>query len=265
MNFTARSFWTLIKCEAWEYRAWWTWIFVACLLPSGAGILWMIIEHQLKNPHAAFFGGPLLIYWCGSLALLESSILALGHASHGVFDEKQEGSQGFWMAWPVPVVLRLYAKATAIAVGWPLLAWLYITILTGGTGLLMIALSPADEAISLLSSTWLTLSKACLGTSVLSFPTVGIWLWHSTHAPKSPWLWGWMTAASVGAVAWFLAGQWNWGGYLALGPAWVAGALLTHTPEAQPWLMAPGAYGICILVGLGALWMAGRRYGHALD
>lgn len=244
---------TLVLREAWEYRDWWTSIFAVCVLAGCGFILATQIQHSHPDPEVNAGQVMITLRWCMGFFLGGAGILAMSHAAHGVFDERQDGSISFWQSWPVSEKTRLIAKSIAISFGWPLLAgaaslivWLFSFCLVGiqSGGIAFIA-----PSLSFLG----TLLMACVLSAAWAWPITCLWLWCSSVASKSPWLWAWALGTALAGIGiLFHLPLLPMAATIILGPAYGFFVQATGMDMSLlPWV--PGSLSWCLICLLGGL------------
>ena len=264
MPHTLRAFLTLIRREAWEYRAWWTILLWAIVGVGAIGLCIMTGQARSHDPDALAFQDSFFLRWNHGLFLGGAGIMALAHAAHGVFDERQDRSIGFWQSFPVPEHMRLLAKSVAIAWGWPLLA------ATADSALTVVALAKslamghfAAQWVQVFP-TWTRMIIDCGLAAAWSWPLVCGWLCCSAIAPRTPWAWGIAGGAAMYFVAQALGLEpWGMAGAVALGPALPALAGATGEWARLPWQTGSVAWFLSYPLGWGVLRVAARRVGDA--
>lgn len=259
-----RPFFTLVKREAWEYRDWWTYVMGACLLAGVVGIGVLEWTQPMAGDDGSGFRDAFFLRWFHGLMLVGGGILALAHAAHGVYDERQDRSIGFWQSWPVPESTRLLAKSTAIAFGWPLIGVVASTILTIVLLLASFVLGKDWPYYDHILAMWLSLVKASALAGAWAWPAVCGWLWCSTNAKTAPWAWGVGVAALVYAAAWSIGiDGTRLALAIALGPALAAVSSAVGEPGLLPWAVGSIGWLASCLAGWAALVHAARNIGDA--
>ena len=266
MSNLARALPILVRREAWEYRAWWTHVLWAVLALVALGMIGIELQSPTREPGALAFQDAFFLRWNHALFLGGTGLMALAHAAHAVFDERQDRSIGFWQSFPIPERSRLLAKSMAITLGWPLLAAAADTALclfALAKALVIGRLFPAWEQIL---PVWQEMMNGCLLTAAWSWPLVCGWLLCSAVAPRTPWAWGWLAAAmtyfvaaSVGMDPWPVAAA------IALGPLLPAIASVSGEVSRLPWDVGSVAWFASYLAGWGALNLAATRVGDAAE
>lgn len=261
-----RVFWTLTKREAWEYRDWWTWVLGACIAVGVGALVLLSFNHPLTSSDTRGFRDAFFLQWFHALVLVGGSIMALAHAVHGVFDERQDRSIGFWQSWPVSEKTRLLAKSTAIAFGWPLLAAVATSILAVFCFAMGAIGAEMSDYYYHIFDMWGSMMKACALTAVWSWPIVCCWLWGSSHASKAPWAWGLGLALMVFAGGWAVdMDTAPLAMAISLGPVLPAVSAMLGEPGLLPWQAGSGAWGVMCALGWIALVHAARNTGDAAE
>lgn len=266
MPHLARSFSILVRREAWEYRDWWTYVLWSILALAGLGMMGIDLQSPTRDAGSLAFQDAFFLKWNHALFLGGAGLMALAHAAHGVFDERQDRSIGFWQSFPVTERSRLLAKSIAIAFGWPLLAAVADTVLSSFALSKALVSGRFETAWEHIFPAWLDMMQACLLTAGWGWPLVCGWLLCSAAAPRTPWAWGWLAAG----VAYFLASAAGLNAVsvsaaVALGPLLPALASVSGETARLPWDMGSLAWVVSCAVGWGALSLAARRVGDAAD
>jgi hypothetical protein len=212
---------TLLRREAWEYRDWWTIILATCVAMSA----FLLIAAHYQYPHAdeaiSVSQSFLLLRWCQGFFMCGCAIMAMAHAAHGIFDERQDRTIGFWQAWPVPERTRIFAKSIVVSWGWPLLGCIGTLCSWGLAGLMHLMLGEGREFIVQSRSFIMDLGLLYLWMGAWAWPLACIWLWCSALAPRSPWLWCWVIGAVLAALGlWIQGPALQMGLNMILGPAY---------------------------------------------
>lgn len=260
----ARSFLTLVRREAWEYRAWWT--LILCGTVSMTGMMLCLMPRQLRSmgPETLAFQDAFFLRWNHGLFLGGAGLMALAHAAHAVFDERQDRSIWFWQAFPVPERFRLFSKSIAISLGWPLLAATADTCLTLTALVRSFATDNFSATWNQVLPTWAGMMSDCLHASAWAWPMVCIWLLCSCVATRSPWAWGWGCAGVVYLLAKTMgADPWRMGAAVALGPAFPALAGAMGRWAWLPWETGSVAWCLSYALGWGCLHVAAKQVGEA--
>ena len=252
---------TLIKREAWEYRDWWTIILPTCVVMGCFLLVFTQLNYGHPDTETRVQQSFLLIRWCQGFFLAGCGIMAMAQAAHGIFDERQDRSIGFWQAWPVSEKTRILAKSIAVAWGWPLLGcagtlciWVFAGMahLFQGQGMEFARQTPDFLRSIAFSYAWM---------GAWAWPIACIWLWCSAIAPRSPWLWCWVMGGCLAGAGFLLQGPAiQMGLNMALGPAY--GTLIQALGLDSswiPWQIGSLAWWISCALGWAAVSHAARR------
>lgn len=251
----------LLWREALEYQDWWTVILATCICSGSVFVLLAHIWHSAPNPNVSIEQTFLLVRWCQGFLMAGCGVMAMAHAAHSVFDERQDRSIGFWQAWPVSEMTRLIAKSIAIAWGWALLACVGTLAIFIFACAMQLIIGNIGQVLEHAPSFLKNLSLSTLRVGAWTWPLVCLWIWCSALAPKSPWLWCWMIGALCAGFAFFLNMPFiPLGLGIALGPSY--GALVEALGLGEqwlPWHFGSSAWWATCIVGWIALKHASRR------
>lgn len=252
----------LLWREALEYRDWWTVILITCICSGSAFVLLAHIWYGAPNPQVSVEQTFLLVRWCQGFLMAGCGLMAMAHAAHGIFDERQDRSIGFWQSWPVSEMTRLTVKSIAITWGWALLSCVGALSIFMFAGVMQSIMGNGGLFFEQSAPYLEHLVFSTLRMGGWAWPLVCVWLWCSAVAPKSPWLWCWMMGAICASVAFlFNLPFLPLGLGIALGPSY--GALVEALGLGSnwlPWQTGSVAWWCLCLIG----WAGVKHAAHRL-